>query len=162
MKGKLLAFPFISFAESGLFNGLWRIQIKKSPHAELASRVVLHSRSQTPYLCPLLRLTLRAIFRWRENVITYFYLCKDNAGPCCVSCRGTGTRSLGGGPAVAKEGVGKRSGHSHRAPTNSERGREPNVEMPTATGRSRFFRRAPELSQRLGFCRRSALEPIRA
>jgi hypothetical protein len=95
MKGKLLAFPFISFAESGLFNGLWRIQIKKSPHAELASRVVLHSRSQTPYLCPLLRLTLRAIFRWRENVITHFYLCKDNAGPCCVSCRGTGTRSLG-------------------------------------------------------------------
>jgi hypothetical protein len=29
MKGKLLLFPFISFAESGLFNELRPIQIKK-------------------------------------------------------------------------------------------------------------------------------------
>src|SRR5580700_9615194 len=27
-QGKILAFPWISLAESGLFNGLWRIQIK--------------------------------------------------------------------------------------------------------------------------------------
>jgi ABC-type taurine transport system substrate-binding protein len=30
IRGKTLAFPFISFSESGLFNGLQRIQIKKS------------------------------------------------------------------------------------------------------------------------------------
>jgi hypothetical protein len=29
MKGKVLSFPFISFSESGLFNGLRPIQIKK-------------------------------------------------------------------------------------------------------------------------------------
>jgi hypothetical protein len=29
MKGNLLSFPFISFSESGLFNGLRPIQIKK-------------------------------------------------------------------------------------------------------------------------------------
>jgi hypothetical protein len=30
IKGKTLAFPFISFSESGLFKGLQQIQIKKS------------------------------------------------------------------------------------------------------------------------------------
>src|SRR6476659_11110638 len=30
MKAKLLSFLFISFSESGLFNGIWPIQIKRS------------------------------------------------------------------------------------------------------------------------------------
>jgi hypothetical protein len=34
MKAKTLSFPFISFSESGLFNGLQAIQIKKSPRAQ--------------------------------------------------------------------------------------------------------------------------------
>jgi hypothetical protein len=40
-QGKFLVFPWIPLVESGLFNGLRRIQIKKPPHAELASRIVL-------------------------------------------------------------------------------------------------------------------------
>jgi hypothetical protein len=43
MQGKWLAFPFIPFAESGLFNRLWRIQIKKS-------RPTLRSQLQAEWL----------------------------------------------------------------------------------------------------------------
>jgi hypothetical protein len=40
MKGNLLLFPFISFSESGLFNGLQSIQIKKiSFHLNSRSRL---------------------------------------------------------------------------------------------------------------------------
>src|ERR1700733_2000796 len=40
MQGKVLAFPWIPLAESGLFNGLRRIQIKISSPTELAWGVV--------------------------------------------------------------------------------------------------------------------------
>jgi hypothetical protein len=40
MKAKLLSFVFISFSESGLFNELRPIQIKKSLSSPFASRVV--------------------------------------------------------------------------------------------------------------------------
>jgi hypothetical protein len=40
IQGKKLVFPWIPLVESGLFNGLQRKKIKKSPSAQLASWVV--------------------------------------------------------------------------------------------------------------------------
>jgi hypothetical protein len=40
-QAKSFGFPWIPLAELGLFNGLWRIQIKKLPRAELAFQIVL-------------------------------------------------------------------------------------------------------------------------
>ena len=52
----------------------------------------------------------------------------------------------------------RRSPHNPDSDDQQLTRQEPNAEMPCATGPSRFFARAPELSQRLGCCRRSALE----
>jgi hypothetical protein len=47
MKGKLLSFPFKSFSESRLFNGLRPIQIKKFPPLSPVVRDGLESISAT-------------------------------------------------------------------------------------------------------------------
>jgi hypothetical protein len=53
MKGKVLSFPFIYFSESGLFNGLRPIQIKKlSPVS--ASPQMTESDSGSHLLCAAL------------------------------------------------------------------------------------------------------------
>jgi hypothetical protein len=53
MKAKLLSFIFIYFSESGLFNGLRPIQIKKSvprflPRTEMSQAIVSHMSAGGP------------------------------------------------------------------------------------------------------------------
>jgi hypothetical protein len=47
---------------------------EKSSQAELAFQIVLHSRSQTSFLCLLLRLAVRVMFGKREDIIIDFDL----------------------------------------------------------------------------------------
>jgi len=69
-----------SFGRIGTFQWVMTNPNKKNRRTLNSPPGLCSLKIRTPFLCLLLRLVVRAIFRQREDIITYFYLSKENAG----------------------------------------------------------------------------------
>src|SRR5271169_4345848 len=72
MQAKKLAFPWIPLAESGLFNGLQRIQIKKSFPASHCGSNITNRVSRSSVLAPLGQREARALSGEKNNIYHIF------------------------------------------------------------------------------------------
>jgi hypothetical protein len=79
-QGKMLGFPWIPLAESGLFNGLQRKNRKNPPPAELACQVACNRVSET-WPSPSLTGRLTTEFASAEIYTLKFWICQQNRPP---------------------------------------------------------------------------------
>jgi hypothetical protein len=131
MQGKPRKIPWISlhsFGRIGTFQWVMTNPNKKNRRALNSPPRLCSPKDPRRQVCLLLRLVIRAIFRQREDIIRYFYLFKENARGWGRTCGSKRRRH--GGFVQAIHVVRRHDGTRSRA----------------------------ELSQRLGYRRRSALD----